>query len=122
MTLLLTLFAAVISTFVWYRNAPKDIYRIRTLCFMFWGASLMWLVDAVVEYIEAGASYFRPEPIEMLNDAFLGLSVIALAGVVWIVDLIIHDPKKVIQNDIVKSHSQDTSEQSSHADPTEASV
>ena len=122
MTLLLTLLAAVISTFVWYRNAPKDIYRIRTLCFMFWGASLMWLVDAVVEYIETETSYFRPEPIEMLNDAFLGLSVIALAGVVWIVDLIIHDPKKVIKNDIVKSHSQDTSEQSSHADPTEASV
>ena len=122
MTLLLTLFAAVISTFVWYRNAPKDIYRIRTLCFMFWGASLMWLVDAVVEYIEAGSSYFRPEPIEMLNDAFLGLSVIALAGVVWIVDLIIHDPRKVIKSTVVKLHTPETSGQSSRTDSPEVSV
>ena len=103
MTLLLTLFAAVIATFVWYKNAPEDLYRFRTLCFMFWGASLMWLVDAVFEYVEAGASYFMQEPLDMLNDAFLGLAVIALGMVVWIIDLIVHDPRKVIKNMLIKS-------------------
>lgn len=68
MTLLLSVFAAVISTFVWYKNAPEDIYRVRTLCFMFWGASLMWLVDAVFEYVADSASYFSPAPLDINSD------------------------------------------------------
>ena len=122
MTLLITLFAAIISTFVWYKNAPEDLYRIRTLCFMFWGASLMWLIDAVFEYVEQGAAYFTPKPMDMLNDGFLGLSVIALAGVVWIIDLIVHDPKKVIKKAIQKTESTDTTNQTAQADSTGATV
>ena len=119
MTLLLTIFAAVIATFVWYKNAPEDLYRFRTLCFMFWGASLMWLVDAIFEYVEAGASYFTPEPVDMLNDAFLGLAVIALALVAWIVDLIVHDPKKVIKSMLLKSPSAAASDDVSQVDASE---
>ena len=111
MTLLLTVFAAVISTFVWYKNAPEDVYRVRTLCFMFWGASLMWLVDAVFEYVDAGASFFTPELADMLNDAFLGLAVIALGLVVWIIDLLVHDPKHVVKAALFKS-SHDESDSS----------
>ena len=105
MTLLLSVFAAVISTFVWYKNAPEDIYRVRTLCFMFWGASLMWLVDAVFEYVADSASYFSPAPLDMLNDAFLGFAVIALGLVVWIVDLLVHDPKKVVKAALLESQT-----------------
>ena len=93
MTLLISIFAAVICTAVWYKKSPNDEMKISVLCFMFWGASLMWLVDAVVEYIELGAAYFTPALSDMVNDIFLGLSVVALGLVIWIVYVIIKNPK-----------------------------
>ncbi len=95
MTLLITVFAAVISTYKWYTRKDDDL-NIPMLCFMFWGASLMWLVDAIFEYAELGAEYFTPAPADMLNDAFLGLAVVALALVIWIVSLLIRDPRGVM--------------------------
>lgn len=56
----------------------------------------MWMIDAVFEYKELGAEYFTPAPSDMINDAFLGLSVVALGLVIWIVVLVIKDPKGVI--------------------------
>ena len=53
----------------------------------------MWLVDAIFEYAELGTEYFTPAPADMLNDAFLGLSVVALGLVIWIVRLVATDPK-----------------------------
>lgn len=96
MTLLITVFAAVITTAVWYQKNDKGL-MLGVLCWMFWGASLMWLVDAVFEYIELRAAYFTPEIGDMVNDAFLGLSVVALALVIWIVVLLIKDPKGVVR-------------------------
>ena len=49
MTLLITVFAAVITSILWY-NSKVD-RKLGVLALMYWGASLMWLVDAVVEYI-----------------------------------------------------------------------
>ena len=92
MTLLITVFAAVISTVLWYTR-KDDSMCLGTLCFMFWGAAIMWLVDAIAEYIELGAAYFTPAPEDMLNDAFLGLAVVALGLVIWVVRLLIKDPK-----------------------------
>lgn len=97
MTLLLTVFAAIVSTVVWYSHAKEDRLNTRMLCFLFWGASFMWLVDAVFEYAELGAEYFTPAPEDMLNDSFLGLSVIALALVIWVITLMIKDPKGVFK-------------------------
>ena len=57
MTLLVSVFAAIICTVIWYRNAPKDEMRVSILCWMFWGASLMWLVDAIFEFAELGAAH-----------------------------------------------------------------
>ena len=96
MTLLTTVFAAVICTAIWYKNAPDNKMNLGLLCWMFWGASLMWLVDAIFEYAELKAEYFTPAPADMLNDLFLGLSVIALAMVIWVVVLLIKDPKGAI--------------------------
>ncbi len=98
MTLLLTVIAAVISTAVWYSNKSARELKCGILCYMFWGASLMWLVDAVVEYIEMGSEYFQPSVSDMLNDTFLGFSVIALALIVWVIYLLIKDPKNIIKN------------------------
>lgn len=50
MTLLITVVSAVICTVIWYRNTPHDVMKISDLCFMYWGASLMWFADAVYEY------------------------------------------------------------------------
>lgn len=92
MTLLLTVFAAVISTVVWYTRPQGNKLCTGMLCWMFWGACVMWLVDAVFEYAELKADYFTPEIGDMINDAYLGLSVIALALVVWVITLLIKDP------------------------------
>ena len=92
MTLLITVFAAVIVTVKWYTR-KDDSMQLGMLCFLYWGASIMWLVDALFEYAELGAEYFTPALEDMLNDAFLGLSVVALGLVIWLVRLLITDPK-----------------------------
>ncbi|MCR5487285.1 MAG: hypothetical protein K6F35_07105 [Lachnospiraceae bacterium] len=92
MTLLITIFAAVTATVKWY-NRKNDDMRLGTLCFLYWGASLMWLVDAIFEFAELKSAYFTPDPQDMLNDAFLGLSVVALGLIIWVVRLLIADPK-----------------------------
>mgnify|MGYP006872994362 FL=1 len=92
MTLLITVFAAVIATVKWY-NRKDDSMKLGILCFLYWGASIMWLVDAIFEYAELKAEYFTPAIEDMLNDTFLGLAVVALGLVIWLVRLLITDPK-----------------------------
>lgn len=95
MTLLITLFAAIIATACWYARAPKSKMRLDLLCWMYWGASLMWMVDLLAEYLEAGTEVFTHAPLDMLHDSYLGLSVVALGGVIWVVYLIVKDPRGV---------------------------
>ena len=102
MTLLITVFAAVIATVVWY-NRKNDDMKLGILCFMYWGASIMWLVDAIFEYAELKEAYFMPAPADMLNDAFLGLSVVALGLVIWLVRLLITDPKGSVRAALKRS-------------------
>ncbi len=102
MTLLTTIFAAVICTIIWYKNAPKSEMKVGILCWLYWGASLMWLVDAIFEYAEIHDEYFTPAPADMLNDFYLGLSVVALGLIIWLVILLIKDPKGVIKAALFK--------------------
>ena len=102
MTLLTTVFAAVISTVIWYNCAPKSEMKVGALCWMYWGASLMWLVDAIFEYAELGADFFAPAPADMLNDFYLGLSVVAFGLIIWLVVLLVKDPKGVIKAALFK--------------------
>ena len=97
MTLLITVFAAVVATVIWYKSAPNDTLKVSTLCYMYWGASLMWLVDSIFEYKELGDEFFNPAVSDMINDAFLGLSAVAFGLVIWVVILIVKDPKGVIR-------------------------
>lgn len=101
MTLLITVLAAVWVTAKWYARGD-DGMQLGMLCFLYWGASLMWLVDAVFEYAELGAEYFTPAPADMLNDAFLGLSVVALGLVIWVARLLITDPKGAVRSALKK--------------------
>ena len=102
MTLLIAVFAAVICTVLWYKTAPNGKMMLGLLCWMYWGASIMWLVDAIFEYAELGAAYFEPSLKDMANDAFLGLSVVALGLVVWVIVLLIRDPGGVVKAALFK--------------------
>ena len=105
MTLLITILAAVVTTLIWYSSEKARELRISTLVFMFWGASLMWFVDAVFEFAELKAEYFTPEPLEMLNDFFLGISVVALGLIIWLIILLIRDPRGVIKKMLSKKEA-----------------
>lgn len=102
MTLLVTVLAAVISTVVWYSTAPDNRLKLGTLCLMYWGAALMWLVDSLTEYFALKAQYFMPSGKSMLNDLFLGLSVVTLGLVVWLGLLLIKDPNGIIKSALLK--------------------
>lgn len=108
MTLLLSVFAAVISTVIWYKKENRKEYALSALMYMFWGASLMWMIDAIVSFSKEGAAFFAPvegATIEetvinqqnffynQMNDLYLGLAVIALALIIWVVIVLIKDPK-----------------------------
>ena len=102
MTLLTAVFAAIICTIIWYKNEEARNLKIGTLSLMFWGASLMWLIDAIFEYNEMGAEFFTPAAEDMLNDFYLGISVVALGLIIWLVILLIKDPKGVVKTALFK--------------------
>lgn len=62
----------------------------------------MWFIDAVFEYIEIRDAYFTPAPADMLNDLYLGLSVVALGLIIWLVILLVKDPKGVVKAALFK--------------------
>ena len=102
MTLLICVFAAIIFTIKWYQR-KDDSMLLGIPCICFWGASLMWLGDAIFEYAELGADFFAPEAVDMLNDAYLGFSVVALGMILWLVILLIKDPKGVVKASLKKN-------------------
>ena len=104
MTLLTTVFAALISSIIWYRKEEARKLQVGTLSLMYWGASLMWFIDAVFEYAELGAESFVPAPLDMLNDFYLGLSVVALGLIIWFVILLVRDPKGVVKAALFKKN------------------
>lgn len=104
MTLLTTVFAAIIVTIIWYKRSDRSEMKLGTLSLMYWGASLMWFIDAIFEYAELKEEYFTPAPVDMLNDFFLGLSVVALGLIIWLVVLFIKDPKGVVRTALVKKN------------------
>ena len=103
MTLLITVFAAIVSTIIWYKKAPNNEMKLGVLSLMYWGASLMWLVDAIFEYAEAGAEFFTPAFEDMINDSYLGLCVVALGLIIWLIGLFIKDPKGIIKKSLSKN-------------------
>ena len=101
MTLLICVFAAIIATVKWYLR-KDDSLMLGVPCVLFWGASLMWLGDAIFGYLEDGAAFFEPSLSEMLNDAYLGLSVVALGLILWLVILLVKDPKGIVKAGLKK--------------------
>ena len=91
MFFIITAVAAVVVTIIWYVNAPKDTYKLSLLSFIFWGATLMWLVDHVMAYLMEGGEFFEVT----LDATLLGVNVVLLGLVVWLIMLLITDPKGV---------------------------
>lgn len=91
MCLLITLLAAIISTIVWYVNAPESKLKLRTLSLMYWGAALMWTVDGFFAIAE-GESFLDLS----INDALLGLLITICGLLAWLLILLYNDPKKVL--------------------------
>lgn len=94
MWLIMSALAAVITTVVWYAKAPEDKYKLGLLSWMFWGATLMWLVDHVMAYLTEGGEFFELN----LDATMLGISVLIVALVVWLIVLLVSDPKGVAKS------------------------
>jgi hypothetical protein len=114
MTLLITVFAAIASTFLWYKYDKRKEYALSALLYMFWGATLMWLIDAIVSFAKEGSAFFMPlagatveETVinqqeffyNQMNDLYLGIAVIALALIIWVIILLIKDPKHLYRKE-----------------------
>lgn len=102
MCLILTTLAAIVATVIWYCSATAREVKVSVLCWLFWGAAIMWFVDLVFEYAEEGAAVFEPSLADVLNDSLLGLAVITLALVIWTVVYLVSDPKGVLRSVLLK--------------------
>lgn len=102
MTLVITLIAAAVSTAVWYLNENRASLKLGTLSLIYWGASLMWLMDFVFEYAELKAEYFTQEFADILNDSLLGVTVVLIGFIAWLIVLMVKDPKGVLKKKLQK--------------------
>jgi hypothetical protein len=93
MWLIMTALAAIISTIIWYIKAPENKYKLGLLSLIFWGATLMWLVDHVMAYLTEGGEFFEIN----LDATLLGISVIIVGLLVWVITLLVSDPKGVLK-------------------------
>lgn len=91
MYLIITAIAAIIVTIAWYSKAPNDTYKLGTLSLIFWGATIMWLVDHVIAYLAEGGEFLEIS----LDATMLGVCVVIIGLLAWLVMLLIKDPKKV---------------------------
>ena len=89
MFLIITAFAAIVTTIIWYINAPKEKYKLSTLSFIYWGATLMWLVDHVIACLTEGGEFFEIT----LDATLLGITVVLAGLLAWIIILFV--PKGV---------------------------
>lgn len=92
MWLVILAMAAAISTAVWYSKAEKDVYMLKLLSLILWGATIMVFVDHVMGYLAEGGEF-----IEMSAEAtVLGFVLLTTALVVWEIVLLVKDPKAVL--------------------------
>ena len=80
MYFIITAFAAILTTMIWHKLS-EDKHQLSTLCFMYWGATLMWLVDHVMAFCMEGGAFF-----EITMDAtLLGITVVVCGFFAWVV-------------------------------------
>ncbi len=92
MWLLISAFAAVIVTALWYSKAEDDRYMLRFLGLMLWGSTIMVFVDRAMGYLMRGGEFLEVSVEAMI----LGVSMLIAALAVWEVALLLKDPKGVL--------------------------
>lgn len=93
MWLIILAFAAAIATAIWYTQAENDKYLLKYLSLIFWGTTIMVLVDHVVPFVMEGGGEFFDVSIE----ATVLSGVMVVVGLaVWEGALLLKDPKSVI--------------------------
>lgn len=101
MTLVISLLCAAVSTIAWYARGQEGRMGLGTLSLMYWGASLMWVVDGIANLINGEAFIEIADTAAMLDDAVLGL-VVAVGGIVaWAIYLLVKDPKGTLRASII---------------------
>lgn len=101
MWLLVTALAAVVSTALWHRSACGDKYKLGFLSLIYWGATLMWLVDQVMAVAQGGGQFLEIDA----NATGLALSVLVLGLFIWLVRLVAGDPKRVLRSIVSRRQS-----------------
>ncbi|MCR5666487.1 MAG: hypothetical protein K6G01_06620 [Eubacterium sp.] len=92
MTLLLTLISAIAVTIAYRYSEKAKVLRFRILCYLFWGASIMWTVDEIFVLMEEKSNYPVAFMENVGDDALLGICVIVLAFAIWGVMLFFKKP------------------------------
>lgn len=90
MCLVITAFAAVITTAVWYFKENRRQLKVGWLALMYWGAAIMWMVDGFFAVAE-GEAFLDISA----GDALLGLVIVLCGLAAWVVSLLVSDPKGV---------------------------
>ncbi|MFA6856772.1 MAG: hypothetical protein WCR31_06130 [Treponema sp.] len=91
MCLVITAFAAVAATILWYMIPQRSSLKLGMLALMYWGASIMWTIDGFFSVAE-GKSFLDLSS----NDALLGLVIVLCGLIAWVMQLVVRDPKKIL--------------------------
>ena len=92
MCLIITAVAAEISTLIWYLNDNRKELKLAMLMYMFFGATIMWLIDGFYCLAE-GEAFLDLSA----DDAALGAVVVICAVAVWLVALIVSGARDKIK-------------------------
>ena len=92
MCLIITAVAAEISTLIWYLNDNRKELKLAMLMYMFFGATIMWLIDGFYCLAE-GEAFLDLSA----DDAALGVVVVICAVAVWLVALIVSGARDKIK-------------------------
>lgn len=78
MYFIITALAAILTTILRYQ-LPQHKYNLSSLCFIYWGATLMWLVDHVIAFVIEGGEFFEIT----LDATYLGITVVLGGLLAW---------------------------------------
>ena len=91
MWLVVTSFAAILATALWYflENDSKS-HKLGFLSLMLWGASIMIFVDHLIGYLTEGGEFLEIS----VEATVLGIVMVMVALIIWEAALLVSDPMK----------------------------
>jgi len=95
MYLLILAYSALASTVIWYTRAKNDLYKLKYLAAILWGATTMVFIDHLYSYIAEGGEFLNMST----NSAVLGFSMLLIALLIWLLMLLVKDPRNVFHGE-----------------------